>query len=286
MAPTARRRRSPFVRPLNIVHQTMSTRMASAASASSRISHMSFKPWIAPIVGTLTACASVSPWEPGPASPPAPVVTVPVAPRRAAGAGDRPRRRCPRRRLSRGIARWVPVGYAELPGWTADRTGEAWTALQRSCERPAPAFAALCAEAATRPPPADDAGVRAWLEQRLQPYRVEALDGTSEGLATGYFEPLIDASRACRVRASGCRCTRRLRTRAFTRRAVRHAAGSEGATCAGARSPTWRTCWTRCCCRSRARGGCASPNRTAACAQCGWPTRATTARRTARWAAG
>ena len=91
------------------------------------------------------------------------------------------------------------MGYAELPGWTADRTGEAWTALQRGCERPAPAFAALCAEAATRPPAADDAGVRAWFEQRLQPYRVEALDGTSEGLATGYFEPLIDASRLPRA---------------------------------------------------------------------------------------
>ena len=36
---------------------------------------------------------------------------------------------------------------------------------------------------------------RAWLKQRLQPYRVESHDGTAEGLATGYFEPLVDASR-------------------------------------------------------------------------------------------
>jgi membrane-bound lytic murein transglycosylase A len=158
---------------------------------------MSFKPGIAAIVGTLAACASVSPWEPAPALPPAPVGSVPVAP--PAVLPTPPAPPVPTQALSRGIARWVPVGYAELPGWTADRTGEAWTALQRSCERPAPAFTELCAEAATRPPRADDAAVRAWLEQRLQPYRVEALDGTSDGLATGYFEPLIDASRTPRA---------------------------------------------------------------------------------------
>ncbi|HEV7912822.1 MAG TPA: MltA domain-containing protein, partial [Albitalea sp.] len=41
-----------------------------------------------------------------------------------------------------------------------------------------------------------DAAARDWLQQRLQPYRVEALDnGGAEGLVTGYFEPLIAASR-------------------------------------------------------------------------------------------
>jgi len=40
----------------------------------------------------------------------------------------------------------------------------------------------------------DDA-TRAWLEKRLQPYRVEALDGVADGLITGYFEPLVEASR-------------------------------------------------------------------------------------------
>jgi len=97
--------------------------------------------------------------------------------------------------FERGIARWVAVPYAELPGWDADRVAEAWTALQRGCERPPPPFTALCAEALLRPPPPDDAGVRAWLQQHLQPFRIEALDGASEGLVTGYFEPLLDASR-------------------------------------------------------------------------------------------
>jgi membrane-bound lytic murein transglycosylase A len=43
--------------------------------------------------------------------------------------------------------------------------------------------------------PADDTAARAWLEQRLQPYRVESLEGVAGGLATGYFEPLVAARR-------------------------------------------------------------------------------------------
>lgn len=36
---------------------------------------------------------------------------------------------------------------------------------------------------------------RAWLVQRLQPYRVESLEGSSEGLLTSYYEPVLSASR-------------------------------------------------------------------------------------------
>jgi membrane-bound lytic murein transglycosylase A len=100
-------------------------------------------------------------------------------------------------------ARWLPATWAELPGWGQDRPLEAWTALRRSCERMAPdlqrVWAGVCAEA-LRTTPLDDAAARRWLEQRLQPYRVVARDaGASDaGLATGYFEPLIEASRVPR----------------------------------------------------------------------------------------
>jgi membrane-bound lytic murein transglycosylase A len=40
--------------------------------------------------------------------------------------------------------------------------------------------------------------VRTWLQQRFTPYRVEALDSQRVGLATGYFEPLFEASRVPR----------------------------------------------------------------------------------------
>jgi membrane-bound lytic murein transglycosylase A len=96
----------------------------------------------------------------------------------------------------RSRSRWVPVDWSDLPGWQADRSAELWPALLRSCERPAPGWAPVCtqARAAVTPAFSDDAA-RQWLQQWLQPYRVEALDGAAEGLITGYFEPLIEATR-------------------------------------------------------------------------------------------
>ena len=96
--------------------------------------------------------------------------------------------------LWRGRARWVAVPFADLPGWEADRLVELWPALRRGCVRPAPGWAALCQQAASLDEPGD-AALRTWLQQRLQPYRVEASDGAINGLLTGYFEPLVEASR-------------------------------------------------------------------------------------------
>ena len=95
--------------------------------------------------------------------------------------------------IVRPRARWVPVDWAELPGWQADRTLELWPALLRGCNRPAPGWARLCV-AAARLPPRNDADARAWLQQ-LRPYRVEALDGAADGLITGYIEARIEAQR-------------------------------------------------------------------------------------------
>ena len=88
----------------------------------------------------------------------------------------------------------MPVDWRALPGWSDDTLADAWPALLRSCERPAPGWAALCAQALLTEP-GDDAATREWLMQRLQPYRVEAPDGNADGLITGYYEPLIEARR-------------------------------------------------------------------------------------------
>lgn len=91
-------------------------------------------------------------------------------------------------------ARWVRADWADLPGWNDDALAQFWPALQAGCERPAPAWRALCARALLEAP-AGDAAVRAWLAAWLQPWRLESPDGNPEGLATGYFEPLVEASR-------------------------------------------------------------------------------------------
>ncbi len=130
------------------------------------------------IVGTLAGCST--PPAPPPAPPPAAAAPAP-----------------PAATLQRPRSQWVAVGWEQLPGWQADRVAEVWPALLRSCQRPAPGWAALCAEALLRPP-GDEAATRAWLQQRLQPYRVESPQGLAEGLITGYYEPLVEASRTRR----------------------------------------------------------------------------------------
>jgi len=46
---------------------------------------------------------------------------------------------------------------------------------------------------------ADDAAARDWLQAHLAPWRVESLEGERTGLATGYFEPLVEAARSPRA---------------------------------------------------------------------------------------
>ena len=84
--------------------------------------------------------------------------------------------------------------YSELPGFEDDALHEAWNAWLKSCERPPAAFVPLCPEI-RRLSIATPDEQRAWMRQRLQPYRIEPLQAGADGLLTGYFEPLLDASR-------------------------------------------------------------------------------------------
>lgn len=141
------------------------------------------------IVGMLAACST----PPAPAPFPAPV-PAPLPQQPAPGVvvpGDGGPLPAP---LAQPKSRWVPVRWAELPGFADDALHEAWNAWIKSCERPGPAFASLCAEV-RQLSIASPEEQRAWLVARLQPYRVEAMDGNADGLLTAYYEPLIDAAR-------------------------------------------------------------------------------------------
>ena len=84
--------------------------------------------------------------------------------------------------------------WAELPGFQDDALHEAWNAWVKSCEKPGPVFAPLCGEVRRLSIGSADEQ-RAWLVARLQPYRVDALSGSADGLLTAYFEPVLEGSR-------------------------------------------------------------------------------------------
>ncbi len=161
----------------------------SALSASTRAP--AFRAALAAILGLLAACAS-TPLPPAEGDDSHGAPTVPGAAADASPAPGVP--------IVRARARWVPARWSDLPGWGADRpidrTSELWPSLLRSCDRPAAGWAAVCAKARAAATPAfSDEAAREWLQQHLQPYRVESLDGSADGLVTGYFEPLVEGSR-------------------------------------------------------------------------------------------
>ena len=141
---------------------------------------------LAPIIAVAVLLASC-------ASPPLPPSTFPAGEPTAPGvrAGDTGSLPAP---MVQGKSRWVAVRWAELPGFEEDALFEAWNAWLKSCERPGPGFAPLCGEI-RRLSIASADEQRNWMVKRLQPYRVESLQGVAEGLLTSYYEPVLKASR-------------------------------------------------------------------------------------------
>jgi membrane-bound lytic murein transglycosylase A len=160
---------------------------AGCASMTDR-SHRRSRHLVAAILGITAGCAMPAP-PVTPAPPAAAAATTVAALARAPAPVPAP--------IARARARWVPVQWTDLPGWNEDRTRELWPALLAGCDKPVDGWAGVCALARALQP-ADDAQARDFLQRTLLPYRVEAPDGQATGLATGYFEPLLTASRVPR----------------------------------------------------------------------------------------
>ncbi|MDR2452473.1 MAG: murein transglycosylase A [Candidatus Accumulibacter sp.] len=92
-----------------------------------------------------------------------------------------------------------PARWSDLPGWRDDDPTAAWPAFLQSCRGMAgkphwPAWRAVCEEA--RAVSGEDArAVRGFFENRFTPYRLTNPDGSTQGLVTGYYEPLLRGSR-------------------------------------------------------------------------------------------
>jgi membrane-bound lytic murein transglycosylase A len=135
-------------------------------------------------LAVLTACEMIG--RPAPAPEPVPAPALPPS-----------------------AARYTPAPVAALPGWNDDALAEALPAWQRSCAR----IAALPAERALGPMAGtagdwrtvcavldrvtDPAAFRGFVTENFIALRVEEdADTQGAGLFTGYFEPVVAASRA------------------------------------------------------------------------------------------
>ena len=167
-----------------MVHQMIPISINNAPRASSNSNVMKrllAGSGLAVIVGTLVACGSAP-------------LTIP------------PRSEVPRAETARPVpvdvagtqtqakSRWVPAAWSDLPGFADDFLFEAWNAWVKSCERPTGPFVALCGDI-RRLSIGTAQEQRAWMQERLQPFRVESLQGESTGLLTAYYEPVLEASR-------------------------------------------------------------------------------------------
>lgn len=92
-----------------------------------------------------------------------------------------------------------PARWSDLPEWGDDDLAAAWPAFLQSCRGMAgkphwPLWSAVCEDA--KGVPANDAkGMRRFFESRFEPFLLTNPDGTTSGLVTGYYEPLLRGSR-------------------------------------------------------------------------------------------
>ena len=86
------------------------------------------------------------------------------------------------------------MNWSDLPGWMDADPVAAWPAFLRSCTRlkAQAAWRESCTLAEQLPA---TASVRDFFETRFLPYRVANADGSVQGLATGYYEPLLRGNR-------------------------------------------------------------------------------------------
>lgn len=130
-----------------------------------------------PLLLLLTACAAPPVPPPKPAAPAACPVCPPVpAP---------PPKPAPPPSLR-------PVDWSQLPGWPGEAPAAAWPALLRSCAALGvrPEWAQAC-RLAGEVDGYSDAAVAHFLQDRFVPYQVVNGDGSTQGLVTGYYEPVI-----------------------------------------------------------------------------------------------
>ena len=93
-------------------------------------------------------------------------------------------------------ARYEPAAFASIPGWRDAALLPGLRAFLTGCARIAPPSPLLRACEAARGSASDEESARSFLESAFSPYAVASPEGASEGLLTGYYEPILAGSRS------------------------------------------------------------------------------------------
>ncbi len=141
-----------------------------------------------------SGCASLT--KTPPPAPPAPVGPLPETPEPIVAAPEPAPAPAPIAQSTRRPQTFQAADWSALPDWEADNLAESLPALLASCGslKSQPEWQSACAVAA-QIPGEDPAAVRQFFESSFVPYAVHNADGSTEGLVTGYYEPLLRGSR-------------------------------------------------------------------------------------------
>ena len=87
------------------------------------------------------------------------------------------------------------IDWDAVPGWHEDELSQAWPALLNSCKALSNnvQWREPCATAQTLRSP-DTARVKTFFERWFKPHLLHGEGGTTSGLITGYYEPLLQGS--------------------------------------------------------------------------------------------
>jgi membrane-bound lytic murein transglycosylase A len=92
-------------------------------------------------------------------------------------------------------ALYQAVGFASLPGWQGAALEPSLQAFLAGCAKPPAPLARAC-ELAAAAPAGDEPAARGFFESVFAPYVLVSSETGEIGLVTGYYEPVIEGSRA------------------------------------------------------------------------------------------
>ncbi|MEN3068413.1 murein transglycosylase A [Uliginosibacterium sediminicola] len=149
----------------------------------------------------LSACQSFGPTPVTPPATPTPATPVPpVTPVAPVTPPAVPTPEVPAKPPAEAAAPWRAARWSDLPGWQQDDPQQALPALLSSCRgmrvaETVKAWASTCEALRKLGSKPSREQLRQLLQTRLTPWQLINADGSEQGLITGYYEPLLRASR-------------------------------------------------------------------------------------------